>query len=82
MSKSFNTNFTLDLADCDIESEIDPPEKQTRDHPGCDAEVHLNSINFRGLDIPLNLFKRRELEEIKDRILDEANARAEGGANV
>lgn len=47
---------TLDFGDlgemdCDIEFDYQPAERQTRSDPGCDAEVTITSVKWRGLEL-------------------------------
>ena len=67
---TFNTVLNLELIDLDVEADISPAEKQTHDYPGCDASAQITSITFRGHEIPLKLFKRKELAEYEDSVLE------------
>ena len=67
MSEFTQTLDFGDLGEQDVTVEFDysPAERQTRDDPGCSAEVEITAVTWRGMDIKADCCKEliQELEQ-------------------
>lgn len=73
-----NINFKhSDEFEFEVNADLSPAEKQTRDYPGCDASAEINSIYFRGHGLPLNLFTKQEIKCMEREALQIASDRDE-----
>ncbi len=51
--------------DVDIEFDYQPEEPQTRDYPGCEADVDITSVTFKGVELR-DALSKTQLNELAE----------------
>ena len=75
--------YTSDTGDLVIEFDYQPAERQTRDYPGCDADVEITAVYANGQDISywveahMDFFREKCFESVAQAIEDDEYDRGE-----